>query len=142
MGLIDFYYLNKMDYKNVLFFALLIFPEICFGSNLKEIEVVTASCENCGMTFLGELSVKVCGQGQAPTICCVVANIDNDDDNFELGNVVSPDQFSIVIYHAGSDGGTFDFVSAITNDGKELICQFKSFLDGSSWEAGYDCQVI
>merc|ERR1711956_145648 len=107
--------LNKMDFKNVLFFALLIFPEICFGSNLKEIEVVTASCENCGMTFLGELSVKVCGQGQAPTICCVVANIDNDDDNFEegaidmftgndlkecnnfdLGNVVSPDQFSIV----------------------------------------------
>ena len=56
---------------------------------------------------------QVCGQGQAPTICCVVANIDNDDDNFEegatdiftgndlkecnnfdLGNVVSPDQFS------------------------------------------------
>jgi hypothetical protein len=27
----------------------------------------------------------------------------------------------IVIYHAGSDGGTFDFVSAITNDGKELM---------------------
>ena len=58
-SLIDFYYLNKMDFKNVLFFALLIFPEICLGSNLKEIEVVTASCENCGMTFLGELSVKV-----------------------------------------------------------------------------------
>ena len=58
-SLIDFYYLNKMDFKTVLFFAMLIFPEICFGSNLKEIEVVTASCENCGMTFLGELSVKV-----------------------------------------------------------------------------------
>merc|ERR1712203_116058 len=86
-SLIDFYSLNKMDFKYGLFFALLIFPEMCFASNLKEIEVVTASCENCGMTFLGELSVKVCGQGQAPTICCVVANIDNDDDNFEEGAI-------------------------------------------------------
>merc|ERR1712029_175504 len=154
-------FLENMDLKSLLLFSLLIFPELCYGSIVKEIEVVTASCENCGMTFLGELSVKICGQGQAPSICCVVANIDNDDDNFEegatdvftgndlkecnnfdLGNVVSPDQFSLVIYHAGSDGGTFDFVSVITNDGKELICQFKTFLDGSSWEAGYDCQVI
>merc|ERR1712001_86839 len=104
----------KMDFKILLICSFLIFPDLfCQASNIQEIEVVTADCENCGMTFLGELSVKVCGQGPAPSICCVVANIDNDDDNFEegaidvfsgndlkecynfdLGNVVSPDQFS------------------------------------------------
>merc|ERR1712109_322255 len=138
------------------------FYTFCCGANIREIHVKTADCDGCGMTFLGQLSIKVCGQGQSPAICCVAANLDDSDsnnfeegnedvfqgkdlkecENFDLGNVVSADQFSLVLYHAGSDGGTFDFASVITDKGKELVCRFQTFLDGSSWENGFDCQVI
>lgn len=72
-----------MNFKS---FALL---ALCFcltnADSIREIRVKTADCDQCGMTFLGELSVKVCGQG--PGICCVATNLDNSSDNFIEGQV-------------------------------------------------------
>merc|ERR1712242_194723 len=102
-----------------------------------------------------------CGQGPAPAKCCVAANLDNSENNFEqgqtdifdgvalrecynfdMGNVSSAQDFGLTIYHALTDGGKFDFVSVITNDEHELVCEFSRFLDGSDWQAGFNCQVI
>merc|ERR1711983_502438 len=52
---------------------------------IAEIRTQTANCADCGMTFLGELSIKVCGKGPAPAVCCVASNLDNTEDNFNEG---------------------------------------------------------
>jgi len=52
---------------------------------VAEIRTLTANCADCGMTFLGELSIKVCGKGPAPSVCCVASNLDNTEDNFNEG---------------------------------------------------------
>merc|ERR1719225_562680 len=77
-----------MNLKTFILFAVLIFPDICFGANIREIHVKTADCDGCGMTFLGELSIKVCAQGQSPAICCVAANLDNDANVLAVEQVV------------------------------------------------------
>merc|ERR1712045_981000 len=147
---------NKMSFRIVAILAIsAILVNFSIGSYINEIRTYTASCADCGMTFLGELSVKVCAKGPAPAICCVASNLDNAADNFnegmediftgidlrecynfDLGNVSSSNDFSLTIYHALSDGGKFGKVSVITNDYKELSCEFERFLDGSDWENG------
>merc|ERR1712018_466724 len=138
-------FLCKMSPKvAILAFVL----SVAYGSYINEIRTYTADCSDCGMTFLGELSVKVCGKGPAPAVCCVASNLDNTNDNFnegmediftgidlrecynfDMGNVSSAADFSLTIYHALSDGGKFDKVEVITNDYKELSCEFERFLD-------------
>jgi hypothetical protein len=41
------------------FFLILAFSAFAQSSYVKELRVFTASCDQCGMTALGEISVKV-----------------------------------------------------------------------------------
>ena len=58
-----------MNLKTFILFAVLIFPDICFGDNIREIHVKTADCDGCGMTFLGQLSIKVLTISISSFIC-------------------------------------------------------------------------
>merc|ERR1711981_482012 len=139
---------------------LLILFSASSGSIIREIRIKTSNCADCGMTFLGELSVKVCGQGMPPALCCVTPNLDNREENFtegktdifsgvdlkecynfDMGNVEQTSDFGITLYHALTDGGQFDWAQVLLSDNKVLQCEFSRFLDGADYEAGMNCQI-
>ena len=90
--------------------VLLILFHTIFANHVRRIEVMTSDCEDCGMSILGQLSVKVwlfslqlifcifyyfslkylqlCGNG--PGQCCVAENLDNFfSDDFNRGELSS-----------------------------------------------------
>merc|ERR1712223_914891 len=76
---------------------------------IQKVSLRPSECNNCGMTSLGQLNLKICG-GSLPEVCCSIVNI----ANFE--NVNTIDQFQLTVYHEGSDGGQLDYVEVATSD--------------------------
>eukprot|EP00091_Calanus_sinicus_P022020 TRINITY_DN6792_c0_g1_i2.p1 TRINITY_DN6792_c0_g1~~TRINITY_DN6792_c0_g1_i2.p1 ORF type:complete len:125 (-),score=35.30 TRINITY_DN6792_c0_g1_i2:114-488(-) len=91
---------------------------------IQRISILTSDCENCGMTLLGQVNLKICGG--APEPCCSVVNIGNFDSgnfnegviddytgghelescfNYNLSLASSASDLSLTVYHEGSDGG-------------------------------------
>jgi len=131
-------------------------------TSLFEIDIFTSDCQDCGMpSFLGELSVKVCGKGAAPNECCVAPNIHNSQTNwqegkldiftgvelgecfrFNMGHISSADDVTITLYHALTDGGKFDYAQVYLSDNSIYRCHFNRFLDGADYEVGTNCQKM
>merc|ERR1711973_573911 len=61
----------KMVAASLLFLGFVV--SFATGHNyITEIDIFTSDCSDCGMpSFLGQLSVKVCGKGQPP-ICAAL----------------------------------------------------------------------
>jgi len=100
---------------------------------IQRISTLTSVCEDCDMTLLGQVNVKVCGG--LPERCCSVVNIGDFDSNkfnqgkiddfegkyeledcfnYNLADVPSPGDLKVVVYHEGSDGGQLDWIEVAT----------------------------
>ena len=105
----------------------------CLGlGTIQKVSLRPSECNNCGMTALGQLNLKICG-GSLPERCCSIVNIANYDNinegiiydymgeheledcwNYSLQAVNSIEQFQLTVYHEGSDGGQLDYVEVTT----------------------------
>ena len=50
---------------------------------INRISLRPSDCNNCGMTALGQLNVKVCGGGTPGNNCCAAVNIANFENLYE-----------------------------------------------------------
>jgi len=137
---------------------LVLLPALALADNsIQHVEVYTADCSDCGMTFLGRIELQVCAAGN---VCCGTGILDDptqDDfnrgtistfagdllgscDNFDMGNSL-PSQISMKLSHHGTDAGKFDNVKVITSSNKVYVCDFHRFLDNEDTETSYgtDC---
>ena len=107
---------------------------------IQKVSLRPSECNNCGMTSLGQLNLKICG-GSLPELCCSIVNIANFENinegivydysgehmledcwNYSLQAVNTIDQFRLTVYHEGSDGGQLDYVEVATSDNTRVHC--------------------
>lgn len=124
--------------------------------NIERVSLLPSNCNNCGMTALGQVNIKVrkwylsrsfhfafhfqiCGSSGEP--CCGIVNIADfrsiqegqiydftgdegleDCYRFPLDKVNAVEDFTMTVYHEGSDGGQFDWVEVGTSDGAVVRC--------------------
>merc|ERR1712150_8214 len=82
MGVVE-----NMNFIQTIVISLMI-SGIFTENTVRQIDVKTSDCDECGMTFLGQLSAKLCGSG--PGACCVAENLDNIfGDDFNTGELSS-----------------------------------------------------
>ena len=125
--------------KYLLLFLSLFIASISGLGQINRISFRPSECANCGMTALGQVNMKICGG--TPDLCCAVVNVANfeivdeggvydyageheleDCFQYSLQRVNTIDQFSLTIYHEGSDGGQLDWVEIGTTDGSVVKC--------------------
>ena len=121
---------------------LLLVVTVASVSGLGQINRISfrpSECNNCGMTALGQVNMKICGG--SPDLCCGVVNIANFENvneggvydyageheledcfQYSLQRVNTIDQFRLTVYHEGSDGGQLDWVEVGTTDGSVVKC--------------------
>jgi len=123
---------------------------------IQRVSTLTSTCQDCGMTILGQVNVKICG-GAPGWPCCSIVNmagfkegfftegqIDDfsGDDmledcyNYSLSQLSNPADLDITVYHEGSDGGALDWIEVSTNKAT-VRCTLGAFLDGFSNQKGY-----
>ena len=124
---------------SVLLAVSLSSPSLGLGT-IQKVSLRPSECNNCGMTSLGQLNLKICG-GSLPEVCCSIVNIANFDNvnegivydysgehmledcwNYSLLAVDTIDQFQLTVYHEGSDGGQLDYVEVATSDNMRVHC--------------------
>lgn len=144
-------------FNGATLFCLLLMSSL--GTSLdtiKEIWIQTAECNSCGMTKLGHIAAKVCGQSE----CCFTDTLpgryntgsidflDGPDigecDAFEIQNMGENAEFmSVALYHVGTDGGQFDFVDVVTIEGRRYECQMRNEpIDDDQFAQSNNCQRI
>merc|ERR1719468_1490502 len=139
--------------STILFFAFLrlssaySLPSTAGFGTIQRVSILTSDCENCGMTLLGQVNLKICGG--VPEACCSVVNIGNFDSgmfnegqidnysgghmlegcfNYNLSNASSASDMTLTVYHEGSDGGQLDWVE-IHTDNRSARCPMGFWLD-------------
>jgi len=114
---------------------------------INRISLRPSECNNCGMTALGQLNVKVCG-GAPGNNCCAAVNIANFENlyegsvydftgqheledcfDFSLQKVSTLTDLGLVVYHEGSDGGQLDWIEVATSDGSVVRCTLGQWMD-------------
>merc|ERR1719234_904891 len=78
---------------------------------IQKVSLRPSECNNCGMTALGQLNLKICG-GTLPEVCCSIVNIANFQNINE-----------------GIDGGQLDYVEVSTSDSSTVRCNLGFWLD-------------
>ena len=98
--------------------------------------------------YCHQVNLKICGGSSEP--CCGIVNIANFDSlnegqiydytgeheledcfKFMLDQVDNIGDFSMTLYHEGSDGGQFDWIEVVTDDTAIIRCDGAGvFLDG------------
>jgi len=127
---------------------------------IQKISTLTSICEDCDMTLLGQVNVKVCG-GVPGSSCCSVVNIGDFDNgrfnqgviddfagkhqledcyNYDLAKVSSPADLNVTVYHEGSDGGQLDWIEVHT-ESKTVRCYLGVWMDSFSHVKG-QCQLV
>merc|ERR1712142_161432 len=133
-------------------------PGLGLGS-IQKVSLRPSECNNCGMTALGQLNLKICG-GSLPERCCSIVNLANYDNinegiiydymgeheledcwNYSLQGVDSIDQFRLTVYHEGSDGGQLDYVRVTTTQ-QTVNCNLGYWLDGYDSVVATDCSFM
>jgi len=130
-------------------------------SHIDSIEIMVSDCSHCGMSPLGQIHVKVCGDGARG--CCVTPNLDHPFQNdweagrsyefdggdldecndFDLGDPAGINlDFFMEIYHTGTDSGKFDWMKVRTREGDLMQCKFYEQLDNQSEEIGRECTIV
>merc|ERR1712223_1863647 len=127
---------------------------------IQKVSLRPSECNNCGMTSLGQLNLKICG-GSLPEVCCSIVNIANFENvnegivydysgeheledcwNYSLQAVNTIDQFSLTVYHEGSDGGQLDYVEVATSDNTRVHCNLGYWLDEFDSVIAQDCRLM
>merc|ERR1712059_54409 len=124
---------------------------------IQKIVTQTSTCEDCDMTLLGQVNVKICTG--SPELCCAIVNIADFDsgyfqlghldefqgsrllqdcDNYSLDKVTNPADLKLKVYHEGSDGGQLDWIEVHTNT-KTVRCYLGVWMDEFSQVTG-QCQ--
>ena len=135
----------------LLLAASLCSPGLGLGT-IQKVSLRPSECNNCGMTALGQLNLKICG-GSLPEVCCSIVNIANFENinegivydysgehmledcwNYSLQAVSTIDQFQLTVYHEGSDGGQLDYVEVATSDNMRVHCNM-----GQSGQTSQHC---
>merc|ERR1719373_1111882 len=125
--------------KSVVLMLIVVVGSLHGLGTITRVSLQPSDCENCGMTALGQVNLKICGGSSEP--CCAIVNIadfhsvdegqiyDYTGDNgledchrYSLNNVVTVDDLSLTVYHEGSDGGQFDWVEVATSEGSIVRC--------------------
>jgi len=126
---------------------------------IQKVSLRPSECNNCGMTALGQLNLKICG-GSLPERCCSIVNVANFDNinegiiydymgeheledcwNYGLQGVDSIQQFQLTVYHEGSDGGQLDYVRVYTSQ-QTVHCNLGYWLDGFDSVIASDCSFM
>merc|ERR1711915_585365 len=98
---------------------------------IQRISILTSDCENCGMTLLGQVNLKICGG--APEPCCSIVNIaDFDSDMFNEGQIDNyTGEYQLegcFNYNLSSDGGQLDWVE-VTTERTTIRCPLGFWMD-------------
>eukprot|EP00095_Tigriopus_kingsejongensis_P004692 maker-scaffold858_size87625-snap-gene-0.14 protein:Tk04692 transcript:maker-scaffold858_size87625-snap-gene-0.14-mRNA-1 annotation:"p pilus assembly cpx signaling periplasmic inhibitor zinc-resistance associated protein" len=120
-------------------FVLFLASQTASLETIQEIWVQTADCSDCGMTSLGHISAKICGNNT----CCFSGklygrfNVGAFDvfagseigecDHYQIESFGDEGQYmGTALYHTGTDGGQFDFVEVLTLEGHRFECQMEN----------------
>lgn len=106
---------------------------------ITRVSLRPSDCEYCGMTALGQVNLKICGGSSEA--CCGIVNIANFESmvegeiydytgeheledcwGYKLDKVNTVEDFSLTVYHEGSDGGQFDWIEVVTDDTAIIRC--------------------
>merc|ERR1711887_174232 len=127
---------------------------------IQRISILTSNCENCDMTLLGQINLKICGGSPEP--CCSIVNIADFDSemfnqgqidnyvgdhqledcyNYKLDKISSADQLGLTVYHEGSDGGQLDWIE-VTTDNITTRCPLGYWMDSFSSVTAEGCYAV
>merc|ERR1739838_448852 len=135
------------------------------AGTIQRITILTSDCENCGMTALGQVNLKICGGNSER--CCSVVNIANFDSglfvegqvdnysgerqletcyNYRLDRLTVTDhflteEFSLTLYHEGTDGGQLDWLDIIT-DIATIRCTLGQWMDEHTIVRADNCSFV
>jgi len=129
----------KMSAKNVIIIGR--FPYDC------NVKIYLIECNNCGMTTLGRINIKLCGGG--PTACCGIVDLGTYGNfqqgsihqfegaelqtcnNYHLTNIDNIEEFELTVYHEGSNAVMFDWIEIISTSHR-VRCPEGIFMEGDS----------
>merc|ERR1719348_2775962 len=127
---------------------------------IQRISILTSNCENCDMTLLGQVNLKICGGSPEP--CCSIVNIADFDSemfnqgqidnyvgdhqledcyNYNLDKISKSAQLGLTVYHEGSDGGQLDWIEVTTNS-NTTRCPLGFWMDSFSSFTAEGCFTI
>merc|ERR1712168_1105096 len=123
-------------------------------------EILTSDCNGCGMsTTFSDLDLRICGL-RSGLKCCTAEELDNgvftdnfqpgvvdsfegdelgECENFDIGSVSSGADIEMRLFHTGTDGGRFDWVTVTLDSSEKYRCFFEEELDGNGSEVGKRC---
>lgn len=137
--------------------ASLALPQTKGLGTIQRISILTSDCENCGMTILGQVNLKICGGSPEP--CCSVVNIGDFDSNmfnegvidnytgdhqledcfnYSLDKITNVADLGLTVYHEGSDGGQLDWIEVAT-DSNTVRCPLGYWMDSFSSVTAEGC---
>merc|ERR1712187_467315 len=129
------------------------------AERVRRAEILTSDCNGCGMsTTFSDLDLRICGL-RSGFRCCTAEELDTsftdnfvpgevyscegDDlgecENFDIGSVSSGSDIEMRLFHTGTDGGRFDWVTVTLDSSEKYRCFFEEELDGNDSEVGKRC---